>query len=692
MRKRLLIPCVAIALYAVLMAVTWSIGSDQARRSTETQLDYAILDFRSTVGGAIDTMLGHVAKVAVSRLGGVPSARSLEEMAALARDMEIDEMNVVNAGGEIIASNDPLNIGVQMAGDPVMNDFMALTNGVAASISQPFRPNTKNPKMRAKYLAVAFPGGNGFVQVGMDEKHLSTMLPRILGYIFDEWLLGKNGFFLCANAETGALISNPANHRDEARTLAETGFDLVLAEPFANFSNTDPGKTLRQEIFGETCYCRYYIFGGHRFVAALPAREFYSMRAEFVFVLGVLLFIVLAIFAYFTDRIMCDSARLRDFYRAEDERRCRDFTIARMIQSSALPTPLADHPSFKLHAFMRPAREVGGDFYDFFMLDSTHVAFLVADVSGKGVTAALYMMTTKTLIKDAILSGHDPATAITKANNELCKNNPASMFLTVWAGVLDIKTGELTYVNAGHNPPVSLPDDIFIDAKSGPVLAFTDGHEYISRTLRLSPGETLFLYTDGVTEAIDMRGGLFGEERLLATLDRASEAEPREICEAVTSAVDAFARDMPQADDITMLAIRYIAPPCIFSRSFAPVQASMADASEYLDETLRKIPQLLPVAHIILDEIGSNIIKHSGASVFEVDIEILSNPSGIRLTFIDDGSAYNPLSHIDPDTSLSAEERPIGGLGILMVKKLSNSIAYNRVHNRNFLIVTKLLG
>ena len=690
MLKRIITPALALAIYAALMAITWTIGSHQAKKDTEAQLDYAILDFHSTIGGAIDTMLGHIAKTAARTLKS-PSPRSAAEMQALARELDIDEINAVSPDGEIVASTDLAFIGVQMAGDPVMNDFMRLTNSATASVSQPFRPNVRNPGMRAKYLGVPFPGGNGFVQVGMDEKHLSTMLPRILGYIFDQWLLGKTGFFLCADAETGLMISNPSRHRDEARTLAETGFDLDAAKPYENTDSSSAGKTFKQRLFGEPCYCRYYLFGGHRFIAALPEREFYGTRTAFVSILGVLFFLILTAFVLFIHRIERDAARLKAFYSEEDARRAKDLAIAFSIQSSALPAPLVDYQAFKLDAMMRPAREVGGDFYDFFLLDPTHLAFLVADVSGKGITAALYMMRAKTLIRDALFENHDPAAALSKVNTELCKNNDAQMFLTVWAAVLDLETGITTYANAGHNPPVILPEARFVTEKSGPVIAFLDGVEYKSKMTIIFPGDTIFLYTDGVTEALDTKNKLFGEERLIATLKAAGDVAPHSLCNIASAAIAAFTQGAPQADDMTMLAIRYIKPPRVFSRSFPPSQQGIADASDFLDESLQDLPALMPMSHIILDEICSNIVKHSGASGFEMDVEILSKPSGVKLTFIDDGVAYNPLLHLDPDTTLPAEMRSIGGLGIMMVKKIASSVAYNRTHNRNFLVITKFI-
>ena len=697
MKRRLLIFGSALAIYAALIAVAWEIGTYQAAKNTEWQLDYAVMDLHDTVAGAIDTMLGHVARTVVRHIGE-PIPMSRERMMAGAKELDIDEVNVVNREGRIIASNDPTCMGVEMAGDPVMDEFMVLTNGVTATVSQAFRPHARNPKFRAKYLAAAFPGGNGFVQVGLDERRLARMLPEVLGYIFDEWLLGKTGCFLCADMATGRLISNPSRHRDQAKTLGETGFDVDASKPYeVVLDGTNHGRTFKQRVFGETCYCRGFVFGGHRFVAVLPQREFYDTRTVFVSVFAVLLFVVLAAFAVFVDRIFRDSSRLKAFYAEDRARREKDMTIAKTIQMSALPVDLPPSPSFRVTAAMQPARDVGGDFYDYFAIDSSHVAFLVADVSGKGITAALYMMTAKTLIKDTLLACPDPAEALAKVNAELCENNPANMFLTSWVGVIDLETGIVSFANAGHNPPIVVRNgsNAFVPDKSGPVLAFLNGVKYASRTVHLDPGDALFLYTDGVTEAVDAGNELFGEKRLLNAIEAVRDPSPHTLCTVVRAAVSAFSNGQAQADDITVLAIRYIAPPRGFSRSFPPTQEGIAEASAYLDEIVSKedarrdspirLAPLSPKLHVVLDEICSNIVKHSGASGFEVDIGIEEAPPAVKMTFIDDGVAYDPLSHAAPDTSLPVEKRPIGGLGIMMVRKMVSSLGYRRVRNRNFL-------
>ena len=691
----------AALFYVVLLTFNWSALTRRADMQTKSMLDFAMLDYDATVMAAIDTMLMHAADSIVAEFGK-PEPQPFERMSLIAEQRELDEINVVAPDGHILVSTDPKLVGVSMLEKKQAAEFMVLTNGTRHAFSQPFRQGAHNPEVRRKYVGVAFPDGNGFVQVGIDESHVTSLFPSIMDFIFDSWLLGETGFFLCADMNDGRLISNPARHRDEASFLSETGYNPDDPEV-----REDGKTTFRQRIFGEVCDCRAAICCGYRIIACLPPAEYYNARTFYANLMALILAIVFIVFVLLFRRIDKDAGRLRAFYAAEEAARSKDMEIAKTIQTSALPNSLPASPHFQLYAAMQTAKEVGGDFYDHFPLDDTHYAFLIADVSGKGITAALYMMTAKTLIKDTLLVVRDPAEALTKANSELCRNNPANMFITAWVGVLDIETGTVTFANAGHNPPLRLvrkgkkTDPDFIASRSGPVLAFMDGIEYTQREISLAPGDSLFLYTDGVTEALDPKNELYGEDRLLVTLRAIETPEPESICNIVRAAVTAFAAGAPQADDITVLAIKYVSRPRVFSRSFPATKEGLGQASAFLDELLspysslvddaEKYQLLLPSLQIFLDEIGSNIVRYSGASGFVIDVELTDTPDGIRLVFFDDGTPYDPLSHVDPDTTLSADKRQIGGLGIFMVKKMATSVAYARANNRNRLTVFKKL-
>jgi len=247
---------------------------------------------------------------------------------------------------------------------------------------------------------------------------------------------------------------------------------------------------------------------------------------------------------------------------AEKERIGAELNIATQIQSHMLPyifPAFPDRAEFDIYAAMLPAREVGGDFYDFFLIDENKLAVVIADVSGKGVPAALFMVITKTLIKSNALSGKAPREVFETVNNLLCESNEAGMFVTAFMGILDIPSGIFTYVNAGHNPPLLKRVDgefTWLPVRRGFVLAGMGDIFYKQDEIRLNPGDTVFLYTDGVTEAADGENNLFTATRLLTVSNASKDCEPKELLLSIKGEIDKFANSAEQADDITMLALK----------------------------------------------------------------------------------------------------------------------------------------
>ena len=248
---------------------------------------------------------------------------------------------------------------------------------------------------------------------------------------------------------------------------------------------------------------------------------------------------------------------------AEKERIGAELELATRIQYAMLPhvfPPFPDRKEFDLYASMDPAKEVGGDFYDFFLTDGDHLCMVMADVSGKGVPAALFMMASKIILQSCAMLGQSPAEILTKTNQAICSNNQEQMFITVWVGILEISTGKLTAANAGHEyPMLKRPDGRFelVRDKHGFVIGGMDGMKYKEYTLEMEPGAKLFLYTDGVPEATDENGTLFGADRMLDALNREPDADPKGILKNVRAAVDEFVKDAEQFDDLTMLCMEY---------------------------------------------------------------------------------------------------------------------------------------
>nr|WP_297704578.1 SpoIIE family protein phosphatase [uncultured Butyrivibrio sp.] len=248
---------------------------------------------------------------------------------------------------------------------------------------------------------------------------------------------------------------------------------------------------------------------------------------------------------------------------AEKERIGAELNVATKIQADMLPRifpVFTGKKEYELFASMNPAKEVGGDFYDFFIIDNDHLGLVVADVSGKGVPAALFMVIAKTLIKNRALMGGTPAEILAYANNQLCEGNDAELFVTVWLAIIDVKTGKGIAANAGHeHPAIKRAGGEFELSiyKHSVAVATMEGVKFREHEFELHPGDTLFCYTDGVTEATDANNVLFGNDRLLAALNKEPDASAEQICKNVKRSIDAFVGDAPQFDDITMLCVMY---------------------------------------------------------------------------------------------------------------------------------------
>ncbi len=252
------------------------------------------------------------------------------------------------------------------------------------------------------------------------------------------------------------------------------------------------------------------------------------------------------------------------FVTAEKERVSVELNLATRIQAGLLPRvfpPYPDNPFFDIYASMQPAKEIGGDFYDFFMVNDDQVALVIADVSGKGIPAALFMMMSKTMIKNYIQSGMSIVEAFKTSNNSLCENNEGGLFVTAWLAVITLSTGVMQWVNAGHNRPLlsrAGAPYVELDQHSGFVLAGLEDTIYRSQEVTLGPGDRVYVYTDGVNEATNAQNEMYGDARLIATLSHTGAEPIKGVVQSVQTDIDAFVKDAPQFDDITMLVFEYV--------------------------------------------------------------------------------------------------------------------------------------
>ncbi len=391
---------------------------------------------------------------------------------------------------------------------------------------------------------------------------------------------------------------------------------------------------------------------------------------------------------------------------AEKERIGAELDIARNIQASMLPCifpPFPDRKEFDIFATMDPAKEVGGDFYDLFMVDETHLAIVVADVSGKGVPAALFMVIGKTLIKDHTTPGCDLGDVFMEVNRLLCEGNAEEMFITAFEGVLDLETGRFDFVNAGHEMPfIRRKDGLYAPYKIRPgfVLAGMEGIRYKMGSMTLEPGDKLFQYTDGVTEATDSQGRLYGMQRLTDVLNQNALAAPDKLLRAVKTDIDAFVGAAPQFDDITMLCLEFRSRLKRNETKEMTVEAAAENipaVTDFVDGCLDALgcPEKARLQiNVAVDELISNIAHYAYApDSGQVTVRTEPDPKtpSVAIVFIDSGRPYNPLVREDPDVTLSAEDREPGGLGIFMVKKTMDDLKYEYRNGQNVLTIRKNL-
>ncbi len=396
---------------------------------------------------------------------------------------------------------------------------------------------------------------------------------------------------------------------------------------------------------------------------------------------------------------------LKDMMDEIDQRNKQDLMAAKAIQEQALPREFPPFPEidrFDIYASLKMARAVGGDFYDFFLTDDGKLAFLIADVSGKGIPAALFMMTAKTQIKSYLESGMPVDEAVGAANHQLCLSNDAGMFVTMFACVLDHQTGLLSYVNAGHNPPLLNHGGQWewMREVSGMPLGLFDGLPYNRSDYQMAPTDTLYLYTDGVTEAMDKDGVLFGEDRLLNTLRSYEGMNARSMSVGVRRAITDFTLDAEQSDDITMLTMRYGVPPEKGAVMVLPANVKqLIHVYNFIHEELKRrdAPKSVYGAlDIAAEELFVNICHYAYPNATpeepgeaRVGFEYTPNPPALTVSISDDGVPYNPLEKPDAVTPDRIEDVPIGGLGILMTKRSVDDMTYERKGDSNVVTFRK---
>ena len=709
--------CIVIA-YFVTSGFTYVLQTGMSGKETESVININLEDVHKDITDTSDENLLKITRTVRSEYLSDDTPLYI-----LCERYNVKGINIVDQNGIITDSTLKEFIGYDMASGEQSAEFLVLLDGEEEFV-QKYQPLSIDESISRKYAGVRLPDG-GFIQVGYDAEQFRKDIDERVIEVTKNRHIGNNGFVAICDENLNIVIDRSDYSGKNLNTIGVSIDTDVTSE------NT----VFEAEIYGKPYFLAYTFAEGYYIIGAIPKSEAMFMRNVSIYVsifMEILIFAALFTLIYFLiKKVIIDNLRkingtlaeitdgnlnvtvdvrtneefaslsddinqtvstLKRYIAEAAARIDKELEFAKEIQYSALPSVFPPYPNrkdFEIYAHMITAKEVGGDFYDFYMLGDSTLAFMIADVSGKGIPAAMFMMQAKTIIKDLAESGLELPEVFATANKKLCENNDAGMFVTAWMGILDLKTGLLKFVNAGHNPPLVRQADgefVYLKARSGMVLAGMDGVKYRLNELKLSPGDRIFLYTDGVTEATDENNRLYGEERLLETVNQNIVKNTQLLCEAVKDDVDRFVGDAPQFDDITMLSVelRYIRSGN--SITVIADDKSMIPVSEFaksLTEKLTVVPKIANKVSIAVDEIYSNIVNYSGADLATISYEI--KDGRLYMTFTDDGIPYNPIKAEEPDVTLSAEERKIGGLGIFMVKKMTESMEYTYEDDKNIL-------
>ena len=565
--------------FLITFAASWHLHSYLAELSAIDMLESTLSGVSRKISITEDnlkavTHLSDAAALAKTRafallIASDPSIlHNKEKLDAVRKKLDVDELHVSDEKGVLqwsVSFNKSLNYrGYDMNSQEQSAAFMpALTDKKFELVQEP--QVSGSYKILFQYAGVARIDKPGIVQIGYrPERIIEAQHLADIKQIEEDTRIGTNGtLYIIEKTDLPADYKKVSRTGNSIQLSIAFGKYLLTAELPEEEMYVSRDSVLKVLIIGNLILFGVIFILVSRLLQKVVINGIYSVNDSLHEITGGNLEKQVSVsttaeFCTLSNGINATVSALKKAIENEAKRLDAELEMGRMIQTSILPVDFTDNERYQLHAGMFTAREVGGDFYDFFAIDKDHLAILIADVSGKGITAALYMMTAKTLLKE-LLQKHPVAEAFDLANQELCKNNKAHMFLTAFAGVIDLKTGIMTCVNAGHNPPVFIHADgtaEYLKTKHSLVLSASRKARYTAVDLQFKKDDKIILYTDGVTEAMNCSKQLFGEERLLQTLS-ANNASPQEIVELIRTEVSEFAGAEPQSDDITLLVMRY---------------------------------------------------------------------------------------------------------------------------------------
>ena len=512
--------------------------------------------------------------------------------------------------------------------------------------------------------------------------------------------------FILLLTESGKLISHPSSNHAKSQDVGKVVSLINDSTVHRSESQSGHSKVIRfKNDNGEHATVFYANLKGkpHWQIAVVcydkeVYEDLYWMRINML----LLMLLAFGILGYILSRFMLSERKL-SIAKEDKQRIGNELRIATGIQNSMLVQDegVVERPDITIGAILKPAREVGGDLYNYFIRDEK-LFFCIGDVSGKGIPSALIMAMTQALFRAVSSHESNPAHIMKTINETACRNNKTNMFATLFIGVLDLPTGRLRYCNAGHDAPVLIDGDdvspLLVKANL-PVGLFDDFNYEMQETV-INKGATLFLYTDGLTEARNKAHNQFGVQRIMKMLEQLRVSQPQEIIDSMTERVQKFAGEEEQSDDLTMLALRY--SPVTGDYTLHGELTMKNDVSELknLHAFLKSVAETLGLdasttrnIRLAVEEAVVNVMDYAYPAGTEGDITLkaLSNNKYLKLSIIDSGMAFDPTEAARADTTLSAEDRPIGGLGIFLVRELMDTINYERIGGKNILTMKKKL-
>ena len=734
--QRWLLVCIVVA-YLVTSSFTFFLQNGMVRIETQELFTSAMNDVEADIQGKSDAQLLKIARNVRQEYEG---DREIS-LVGLAEKYGIKEINVVNPDGTIIDSTEADVINAYDMNSKAQSKEFVDVMRVQDSFVQEYLPRGKDENVWRKYAAVNLSDG-GFIQVGYDADQFHEIINEFVIDVTRNRHVGTGGFITVCDNQLRMVIDNEYAGRHISGIGIEPPEQMLSHKTATQLYTADITVGIRDQ---SARHMHVFMFDeGYCIIAAMPEAEAMFMRDASLYTsifMQVLIFAALFVFIYIlikrviinnikkindtlgritdgdlnvkvdvrsneefsslSDDINSTVTTLKRYIAEAATRIDKELEYAKQIQLSALPTNFPTDKEYSIYAQMIAAKEVGGDFYDFYQLNDSTVAFLAADVSGKGIPAAMFMMTAKTIIKDLAERGMAVNEIFTKANEKLCENNEADMFVTAWMGILDLQTGKLTYANAGHNPPLLKHMDgtfEYLRSRAGFVLAGIEGFHYRINEMEIKEGDRLFLYTDGVPEATNAASELYGEDRLLQFINRNCTLRATKLLPALKADIDAFVGEAPQFDDITMLMFDYKPQEegvSMTSKTFPARTEALPDFLGFAEAQLESRGCSLKTQTAIcvaLEEVFVNIANYAynggqGEAVLQIGYDERTRDVTFRLS--DEGVPFDPLKKPDPDVTLTVEERPIGGLGIFIVKKTMDSVTYAYEDGKNILTMIK---